>query len=303
MFWKGREGPAADRHHLNLDSAHDLAQHPPPPSAFKPVFAAQFQWVSQSSLQPPISIHRGSPLRSAAMPMDAKEVELKAKALTKAATGGDHSSTITSLLEELRRGVQASEDLLRSTRIGVIVNKLKQHKDPAVAKQAGEVVSKWRTDIKKAGGSGVSTPKAVANGTSSPAPSPVPSKKAKHSVPPEKRNAKEDKVNTALTGNQVRDNCLKLMYDGLAFMSEERMFSLFLRSPCALAKNMSQCPTKSSGSPATSSSQHSTNTSPKHPTPTSRKCAPSTRTSRTRPTTSSDCMYSWVKLLPHGLSS
>jgi len=157
--------------------------------------------------------------------MDAKEVELKGKALTKAAAGGDPSATLISLLEELRRGVQASEDLLRSTRIGVIVNKLKNHKDPAVAKQAGEVVSKWRTDIKKAGGgSSVSTPRLAANGTSSPAPSPAPANKPKqkHSVPPEKRNSKEDKVNTALTGNQVRDNCLKLMYDGLAFMSEER---------------------------------------------------------------------------------
>lgn len=156
------------------------------------------------------------------MPMDSKEVELKGKALTKAATGGDPSSTVLSILEELRRGVQASEDLLRSTKIGVIVNKLKTHKDPAVAKQASEVVAKWRMDVKKAGSSGASTPRPVANGMSSPAPSPVPANKAKPKllVPPEKRNSREDKVNTALTGNQVRDNCLKLMYDGLAFMSE-----------------------------------------------------------------------------------
>jgi transcription elongation factor S-II len=112
--------------------------------------------------------------------------------------------------------------LLRSTKIGVIVNRLKAHKDPAVAKQAGEVVSKWRMDVKKAGASGASTPRPVANGTSSPAPSPVPAIKAKSKllVPPEKRNSREDKVNTALTGNQVRDSCLKLMYDGLAFMTE-----------------------------------------------------------------------------------
>ena len=40
-------------------------------------------------------------------------------------------------------------------------------------------------------------------------------------VDPEKRNSKADEVETAVTGNQTRDGCVKLMYDGLAFMSEE----------------------------------------------------------------------------------
>jgi len=155
--------------------------------------------------------------------MDAKEVELKGKAIMKAYSGGDPASTLSSLLEELRKGVQASEDLLRSTKIGITVNKLRQHKDPSVAKQATDLVGKWRVDVRKTGASGASTPKGAVNGTSSPAPaaSPAPKAKAKHTVPPEKRNAKADKVNTNVTGNQTRDNCLKLMYDGIAYMSEE----------------------------------------------------------------------------------
>ena len=158
------------------------------------------------------------------MAMDTKEVELKGRAIAKAVNGGDPSSTVLALLDDLRRGVQASEDLLRSTKIGVTVNRLKTHKDPAVARQAVELVSKWRADIKKTGGtSGASTPKPAANGASSPAPSPVAANKAKqkHTVPPEKRNAKADKVDTNLTNSAVRNSCLKLMYDGLAFMSEE----------------------------------------------------------------------------------
>lgn len=158
--------------------------------------------------------------------MDAKEVELKGKAITKAFAGGDPPATIVGLLDDLRKGVQASEEILRSTKIGVTVNRLRQHKDPNVSKQAAELVAKWRLDVKKGGaghaaGSATSTPK-VQNGLSSPAPSPAPAKaKAKHTVPPEKRSAKEDKVDTKVTGNATRDNCLKLMYDGLALMSED----------------------------------------------------------------------------------
>ena len=165
--------------------------------------------------------------------MDAKEVELKGKAITKAFASGDPPPVILGLLDELRKGVQASEEILRSTKIGVTVNKLRQHKDPNVTRQASELVAKWRIDVKKnaAAGSGTSTPK-VQNGLSSPARSPAPAKmKAKHNVPPEKRNAKVDKVDTKVTGSPTRDNCLKLMYDGLAFMSEDSAYLKSLLTP------------------------------------------------------------------------
>lgn len=161
------------------------------------------------------------------MPLDSKEVELKGRAILKASAAGDPSSTLLGIIDELHRGVVASEELLRSTKIGVTVNKLKQHKDPVVKQRASDLVSKWRSDIKKAPGSGSSTPRPNGVKTDSPAPgkgSPAPSavkEKAKHTVPKEKRNAKEDKVNTNVTGNAVRDNCIKLLYDGLAFMSED----------------------------------------------------------------------------------
>ncbi|OCK83858.1 transcription elongation factor-like protein s-ii [Lepidopterella palustris CBS 459.81] len=156
--------------------------------------------------------------------MDAKEVELRGKALTKAYAGDEPSANILSLLSELHKGVRATEELLRSTRIGVTVNKLRTHKDKAVARQATDLVNKWRADVRKSA-NGSATPKS-ANGTASPAPaaapSPAPSKtKAKHNVAPENRNHKTDKVEWKLTGNDIRDNCVRLMYDGLAHMSEE----------------------------------------------------------------------------------
>lgn len=178
--------------------------------------------------------------------MDQKEVELRGKAIAKAFTEKQPSSTMLSLLSELRKGVRASEDLLRSTRIGVTVNKLKQHPDPSVAGAANELVKKWKSDMR--GGSsanaGAATPKST-NGTASPAPAAAPTPppaaaagkpKAKHTVAPETRNHKTDKVEWQVTGSAIRDNCVKLMYDGLAHMSEEREcapFREFRRLPAA----------------------------------------------------------------------
>ena len=162
--------------------------------------------------------------------MDAKEIELRGKAIAKAVQEGEPSASILKLLNDLKAGVHATEDLLRSTRIGVTINRLRQHKDPAVQKLATELVSKWRDEVKKkqppkkdgvakvaANGGAASSPAPPPSGTSSPAP--IQAKK-KHDVPAEKRNHKTDNVKYQVTGNEARDNCVRLMYDGLAYMSE-----------------------------------------------------------------------------------
>ena len=177
--------------------------------------------------------------------MDAKEIELRGKALTKAFVGGDPPSTLLGILSDLRTRVSATEELLRSTRIGVIVNKVKQHKDPEVARNAGELVSKWRVDVRKAGASSSAASKGSggdrsvsANGSAgSPAGNGAggggggsgengTKPKTKSSVPPDQRSAKADKVDVNVTGNATRDNCLRLMYDGLALMTEKCRFCL-----------------------------------------------------------------------------
>lgn len=162
------------------------------------------------------------------MPMDAKEVESHGRAITKAQAAGEPGSSLIKLLDDLRTGVQATEDLLRSTKIGIIVNKLKTSKDPNVAKKASELVSKWRADVKKAGADRSSTPKQQ-NGTQSPAsqaaasPAPVAKPKPKHNVPLDKRSVDTDGVDWRLTGNATRDNCLKMMYNALALNVEDGM--------------------------------------------------------------------------------
>ncbi|ODM18568.1 hypothetical protein SI65_06440 [Aspergillus cristatus] len=167
--------------------------------------------------------------------MDAKEIELKTKALAKAATQNDSASTITSILKELQQGVKATEDLLRSTRVGIVVNKFKQHKTPDVARLASEIVSKWRTEVnkQKAAGSpakerssssprpGAAAAAAGSNGSASPASATPTDKASKLSVPPDKRTWKADGVDVNQTSNRIRDSCIGLMYDGLCLNSTE----------------------------------------------------------------------------------
>lgn len=168
------------------------------------------------------------------MAMDAKEIELRGKAIGKAMQENEPGASLIKLMNDLKTGVHATEELLRQTRIGVTINRLRQHKDPAVQKLATELVSRWRDEVKKQPGKKPVPAKApTATGSASPAPqpsrtqSPAPSQPKKkpaaaHDVAPDKRNYKTDKVRYQVTGNDARDQCVRLMYDGLAFMSTER---------------------------------------------------------------------------------
>ncbi|GFF54546.1 transcription elongation factor S-II [Aspergillus lentulus] len=184
--------------------------------------------VQPSRLVPSLS---SSNLRSGSvkMAMDAKEIELKAKALTKAATQNEPAANIVSLLKELQTGVKATEDLLRSTRVGIIVNKFKQHKSPEVARLSSEIVSKWRNEVNKQKANGSpsvsqrssGSPRPAQNGTASPAGTTPSDKMSKLSVPPDKRTWKADGVDINQTSNKIRDSCIGLMYDGLCLNSTE----------------------------------------------------------------------------------
>lgn len=161
--------------------------------------------------------------------MDVKEIELKSKALTKAATSNEPSANIIALLKDLQKGVRPTEDLLRSTRVGIIVNKLKQHKSPDVARLSSEIVSKWRNEVNKQKASGSpaasqrasGSPRPATNGAASPAAGTPSDKTSKLSVPPDKRTWKADGVDINHTSNKVRDSCIGLMYDGLCLHSTE----------------------------------------------------------------------------------
>jgi len=161
--------------------------------------------------------------------MDSKKLHETGRQISKAIDGGDPSSTLITLLQPLKQWT-ATEDLLRQSKIGVAVAKLRQSKDKQVAEQASKLVHKWKNDVNqgKRKSTGSPAPAAAvkangrASGTSSPAPAaPVKKEGRKSTVDPAKRNSKVDGVSTAVTGNQTRDSCVELMYNGLAFMSDE----------------------------------------------------------------------------------
>ncbi|KAJ5910102.1 hypothetical protein N7504_004745 [Penicillium tannophilum] len=162
--------------------------------------------------------------------MDAREIEAKAKALGKASGQEESATVILGLLKELQTGIRATEDLLRRTKIGVVVNRFKQSKSPEVARLASDIVSKWRTEVnkqKQGGGAAASrssnSPRPPQNGTgpSTPASATPSDKASKLSVPPDKRTWKADGVDINVTSSKVRDSCTGLMYDGLCLGSTE----------------------------------------------------------------------------------
>ena len=172
--------------------------------------------------------------------MDRREVQAKGAALTKAISAREPTPVILGLLNDLKINVKPSEELLRATSIGKIVNKVKGQKDldPSIPRLASEIIGSWRKKIddQKSIASGRSSPTGTpsrANGTASPIPkagSPNSKPSATSASPPppgidpSKRNWKTDGVKRdAMTQDPARNNCIGLLYDGLAFNSTETM--------------------------------------------------------------------------------
>lgn len=159
-----------------------------------------------------------------AVMMEITEVNEKSKALQKATAADSPPEKILNILNELKAGVKANEDLLRSTKIGIIVNRSKLHKNPAISKLATEIVKKWRDDIQKQKGTASPATNgkkgSSPSGTASPAPANgMGETKGKPSVPLDQRNYKVDKVDIDRTNQSTRDSCIGLIYNGLCHTS------------------------------------------------------------------------------------
>lgn len=166
--------------------------------------------------------------------MDAKEVVEKSKVLQRATAAGESPANILSILGELKTGVVPSEDLLRSTKIGVVVNRSKQHKNPEVARLASEIVKKWRDEIQKQKSSLSSNPSSSKKHNSTPpTPNNAPAaEKRTFTVPPEQRDYKKDKIDINRTSQATRDSCIGLIYNGLCYLSSASPASIIT---CAVA--------------------------------------------------------------------
>ena len=165
--------------------------------------------------------------------MEPRVISEKSKALVKAFNAGESASVLIGMLNELKTGVTPTEEILRTTKIGVSVNRVKTSKNPEVSHLAGEIVKRWRTEVErhKSASPGLQGKKATVNGSAtsekaSPAPQGSSQSKTsngtkgatsstKPSIALENRSWKADKADTARTGNKSRDNCIGLLYDGL----------------------------------------------------------------------------------------
>ncbi|KZS95290.1 transcription elongation factor [Sistotremastrum niveocremeum HHB9708] len=122
---------------------------------------------------------------------------------------------ITDILRNLKKNAVVTEKLLRDTKAGLAVGKLRQHSSKAVADLAKELVKKWKTEVEKekaSSGSGASSP---ANGTKSS--STTPKTECESPSPDTKpRSAAADGVVFNHIGDRTRDKCCELVYDALA---------------------------------------------------------------------------------------
>lgn len=163
--------------------------------------------------------------------MNEREVKQASDNLQKAVSGKEPAANIIRLLKDLQKGVKPSEELLRKTQVGKIVNKLKslQQVDPQIPRLASEIVSQWRKDIQQ-GNKGPASPALNQNGSASPAPAsasreaakPMTDSKLPTGVPLDKRTWKTDKVDRAsITSEPGRNNSIGLLYDGLVAGSDQ----------------------------------------------------------------------------------
>ena len=170
--------------------------------------------------------------------MEPRVISEKSKGLIKAFNAGESASVLIGMLNELKTGVTPTEEILRTTKIGVSVNRVKSSNNAEVSHLAGEIVKRWRTEIErhKSASPGLQGKKSTTNGsaasnTASPALHGSSQSKAgngtkggaaaptKPSIASENRSWKADKVDIARTGNKARDSCIGLLYDGLCPLS------------------------------------------------------------------------------------
>ncbi|KAI9068954.1 transcription elongation factor [Trametes sanguinea] len=157
------------------------------------------------------------------------------KPLVKSLNSASTDEEIITILNTLKQQAKITEAILRESKAGLAVGKLRQHASNPVADLAKEIVRKWKTEVereKQAAGGGS---KGAANGkppaakkaasaqSASSAATPTtpvtPSASASGSKLNETRSAKSDGIKIEYTGDKTRDKCAELIYDALVFDS------------------------------------------------------------------------------------
>jgi transcription elongation factor S-II len=115
----------------------------------------------------------------------------------------------------------------------MIVAKQRANPDKAVARLASEIVSKWKSIVeaekRRKVGAKPGTASPSKNGDAS-SPAPPPESDEWKGSDPSKRKWDSDGVDIKRTGVPTRDNCVGLLYNGLAFMSRASPTKVILKA-------------------------------------------------------------------------
>lgn len=78
--------------------------------------------------------------------MDTADIKTAVASLDKARTAHD-TSTLKDILQQLDAGIVATESLLRETKVGVHVNKLRTYDDAQVSSLVKRIIKKWKDQV------------------------------------------------------------------------------------------------------------------------------------------------------------
>lgn len=140
---------------------------------------------------------------------------------------------LVEILETLNSDFKPTEALLRETKLGVAVNKLRTHSDSRVSTLVKSMISRWKDQVTaqkqaqarmKAKAAAAASPAGAKSATSSASPasavkSETPGAKFNADKP---RNAKNDGISTNVYADKVRNSCVDVIYTALAVDSIEQ---------------------------------------------------------------------------------
>lgn len=146
--------------------------------------------------------------------MDAKAIRASMKELE----GAGSTERLLEILQTLEKRFRPTESLLRETKVGVAVNKLRTHSDPRVSQLVKKLVGTWRESVQQQKSARLKT--SATPGPATPT-SPAPSQTSPEFKSDNPRDAKSDGVDTAIYDDSVRNSCVQVTYNALAFDSDQ----------------------------------------------------------------------------------
>jgi len=141
------------------------------------------------------------------------------KKLVKQLQNASADEDILNLLKILKKDFQVNEAILRESKAGLAVGKLRSHGSKEVADSAKDLVKKWKHEVERAKAGQAATAKPAKKPSASSTPGTRVTPTLSNGVKPEIRSVKTDGVKYDSTGDKTRDKCMELIYDGLAFDS------------------------------------------------------------------------------------